>query len=329
MSDDASGGGRAPLTPERWRQVEDLLERALALAPAGRSALLDRECGGEPELRAEVEELLAADGRAPAFLDQDAMAFAAPAWRDAEEKAAAGAEGVRVGPYRLLREIGRGGSSRVFAAERVDDHLHRTVALKRFAAGGWLRDELRDRFRAEGRALAKLSHPHIAQVYDAGVDEIGDPYLAIELIDGTPITEFCAARGLELERRIELLLEVCAAVRHAHQNLVVHRDLKPSNILVDRDGGVKLLDFGIAKLLDPALGDPAAPPAGTRTGLLPMTPEYAAPERAAPYRYCPLGELLTGILSISEVYVRIHDLTPLSSVIVRRSAVRRRCRPPL
>ncbi len=153
------------------------------------------------------------------------------------------------------------------------------MALKRFVAGGWLRNELRDRFRAEGRALARLSHPHIAQVYDAGVDAVGDPYLAIELIDGAPITEFCVARGLDLERRLELLLEVCAAVRHAHQHLIVHRDLKPSNILVDRAGRVKLLDFGIAKLLDPALSDPAAPPAATRAGLLPMTPEYAAPEQ--------------------------------------------------
>ena len=279
LSGGTSGGRRPPLSPQHWRQVEELFERALDLDPAARTALLERERGGDPDLRVEVEELLAADASAPAFLDQDAVAFAAPAWREADEEADSAVAGERVGPYRLLREIGRGGSSRVFAAERVDDHLHRRVALKRFAAGGWLRDELRDRFRAEGRVLATLSHPHIAQVYDAGVDEVGDPYLAIELIDGAPITEFCAARGLDLERRLELMLEVCAAVHHAHQHLIVHRDLKPSNILVDHEGQVKLLDFGIAKLLDPALSDPSAPPAATRTGLLPMTPEYAAPEQ--------------------------------------------------
>lgn len=272
-----SGARPAPMTPERWAEVSRLFEAAAALPPEERQAFLDEACGGDADLGAEVASLLAADERAPAFLEQGAVDLVAGELEPEEPPAAV--EGERLGPYRLVRELARGGMSRVFLAERVGDELHRTVAIKRLSTPGWKREDRLGRFRAEGRVLASLSHPHIAQVFDAGVDSHGDPYLVMEHVDGPSITDWCRQRGAPLERRLELVLDVCSAVEHAHRRLIVHRDLKPSNILVDPEGRVKLLDFGIAKLLDPeqsGLGEEVPP---TRAGLLPMTPEYAAPEQ--------------------------------------------------
>ncbi len=244
-----------------------------------RQEYLDLACSGDAGLRTEVEELLSADENPPTVLDRDAASFVAPVWGE-DGTAVRFVEGAELGSYRLLREIGRGGMSRVFLAERTDRRFDRKVAVKILSTTGWKREELEPRFHAEGRVLGSLSHPNIAQVFDAGVDGQGHPYLVIEFVDGAAITEHCAARDLSVEDRLELFLDVCRAVQHAHQRLIVHRDLKPSNILVDHVGQVKLLDFGIAKLLD----SPDQPPgidgeALTKTGFLPMTPEYAAPEQ--------------------------------------------------
>jgi serine/threonine protein kinase len=193
-----------------------------------------------------------------------------------------------VGPYRLLREIGRGGMGVVYLAVR-DDMPQRHVAVK-LVHRGMAVGEILERFQRERSALAALSHPNIARLLDAGTTAAGEPYFVMEYVEGRPIDEYCDARRLTLGERLRLFRHVCAAVHHAHQNLVVHRDIKPRNILVTADGTPKLLDFGIAKLLNPALG--ALGDAPTETGLRVMTPEYASPEQVR-------GEPIT---TVSDVY---------------------------
>ena len=270
----------ARLSRERWRQIDSIFDEALDRDPASREDFLEAACEGDAELRREVEALLAADRRAPELFEQGALSFAAPAWDPGEAEEGGPEPGARLGAYRLLEEIGRGGMSRVYLAERDDDRLRRRVAIKVLEASTRHREELEGRFRAEGLLLASLSHPNIAEVYDAGVDSQGRPYLVMEHVDGKPITEHCDAESLEVSERLDLFRDVCSAVQHAHRHLVVHRDLKPGNILVDEEGRVKLLDFGIAKLLDVGvLGAGAGDLPKTRTGIVPMTPEYAAPEQ--------------------------------------------------
>lgn len=281
---------------ERWERAGELLERALEQPAAGREAFVRREAGGDEELAAEALSLLAADQRAPGFLDSGVFELVAGALDVAAEPP--GGEQV-VGDYRLLRELGRGGMSRVHLAEPLDDRLGRQVAIKRLVAAAGAREELGRRLAVEGRVLAALAHPHIAQVFDAGIDADGDPYLVMEYVDGEPLVAWCAREGASLGRRIDLFLEVCAAVAHAHRRFVVHRDLKPSNILVDRSARVKLLDFGIAKLLDPAAPGGLVPM--TRTGLLPMTPEYAAPEQIR-------GGEITTATDVWQLGVLLHEL---------------------
>jgi tetratricopeptide (TPR) repeat protein/predicted Ser/Thr protein kinase len=190
-------------------------------------------------------------------------------------------EGERLGPWRVLNEIGRGGMSVVYLAERADDAFRQRVALKVLDRAPRDR-EARARFEQERQILASLDHPNIARLLDGGVDGRGLPYIVMELVEGQPIDRYCAqygnGRGLTVDERLALFQVVARAVAHAHRRLVVHRDLKPSNILVTAAGEVKLLDFGIAKLLDPGAAGPwAAPP--TRTALRVLTPEYAAPEQ--------------------------------------------------
>jgi serine/threonine-protein kinase len=183
------------------------------------------------------------------------------------------------GDYRAVQEIGVGGMSRVFLGERIDGALGRPAAIKALLPAYGERGESLRRFRTEGQILSALSHPNIARVLDAGVTPDAKPFLIMELVEGLPLDDYCRRHNLSLEGRLELFLHVCAAVEHAHQRLVVHRDLKPSNILVTAEGQVKLLDFGIAKLLDPLASGIAATVAPTRAGFLLMTPDYAAPEQ--------------------------------------------------
>jgi serine/threonine-protein kinase len=280
----------------RWQRVGDLLESALERPAGERESFVRQAAAGDAELVAEVLSLLAADQRAPGFLDSGVFELVGGALDVAAEPP--GSEQV-VGDYRLLRELGRGGMSRVHLAEPLDDRLGRQVAIKRLVAAAGAREELGRRLAAEGRVLAALAHPHIAQVFDAGIDADGDPYLVMEYVDGEPLVAWCAREGASIERRIELFLEVCSAVAHAHRRFVVHRDLKPSNILVDRSARVKLLDFGIAKLLDPAAPGGMEPP--TRTGLLPMTPEYAAPEQVR-------GGEITTATDVWQLGILLHEL---------------------
>ncbi len=270
MTDRGAGG--------RWARAKEVFSEVADLAPAERLRAIDEACGDDAELRHEVESLLEAESGAPTFLDGSAPDLAAPSFAavaDEEESEA----GRRIGHYRLLRRIGVGGMGRVFLAERDDDAFTQRVAVKVMRGITSETNVLRERFHAERQILANLDHRSIAKVFDGGVTEEGLPYLVMEFVDGEPIDRYCGRVQAGLVRRLELFQEVCSAVQHAHRHLVVHRDLKPTNVLVSVEGEVKLLDFGIAKLIDPdKVGlDQAAPL--TRTGLLVMTPEYAAPEQ--------------------------------------------------
>lgn len=264
----------SPLDADRWDQIEPILDRALDLPPDERDAYLDTACPNDA-VRAEVDALLQAEADAPAFLDGEAAPLAASLFADEDAHAPSNDER-RIGPYRLVEEIGRGGMSVVYRAERADGQFQRQVALKLLPR--YFETERRiARFRAERQILADLDHPNIARLLDGGVTATGRPYLAMECVDGVPITTYCDAHGLPVDDRIDVLRTVCDALQHAHRQLVVHRDLKPSNILVTPEGKVKLLDFGIAKLLDEREVPMTVPI--TRTGEHWMTPEYAAPEQ--------------------------------------------------
>jgi serine/threonine-protein kinase len=267
------------LTRERWQKVDALFAAALEKPAAARLAFLAEACGEDAYVYEEVVALLELDDEAERVLGDSAEVFAEPVLSAAERAADPLEEKVPpvVGPYRILSQIGSGGMGRVFLAERSDKFFTRTVALK-LVRRGLAADHTIERFRSEQQIQAKLEHPSIARLYDAGATDEGWPYLAMEYVAGRPIDEHCDHHRLTVEARIRLFVEVCRAVQYAHQNLVVHRDIKPSNIAVTETGEVKLLDFGIAKLLE----DPTreAQDALTHTGLRLMTPEYAAPEQA-------------------------------------------------
>lgn len=264
------------LSDGAWNRIDELLDAAWDLDPDERAPFLAEECAGEPEIRSEVETLLEAEAEVPDFLEGDAATFAGPAYAEAVEDGELTHVDRWVGPYRLGEEIGRGGMSRIFRAERVDGGFEQEVAVKLLRLG-LDSEEARQRFRLERQVLATLDHPNIAQLLDGGLTEDGVPYLVMEYVDGLPLTDFCNAHRCTLDERLSLLATVGEALQYAHRNLVVHRDLKPSNILVSDDGEVQLLDFGIAKLLDADVAGFTVPP--TRTGIRPMTPAYAAPEQ--------------------------------------------------
>lgn len=262
-----------------WQRLERLFAAAAARPPGERTAFLDDACDGDAELHREIEALLAAEAGADAdaFL---AEAFVRPpdAWRPGTS-AEPGA-GETVGAYRLLAELGRGGMGVVFRARRDDGAFEREVAVK--VLSGVASPEAARRLEIERQILASLDHPSIARLLDGGTTggttAKGSPYVVMELVEGDPIDVFCDTRGLGVEARIELFLRVSDAVAEAHRHLVVHRDLKPSNILVTGDGLPKLLDFGIAKPLDPeslGLGDGDATASWHRL----LTPSYASPEQ--------------------------------------------------
>ena len=266
------------IDPRDWPAVSELLDRAMDLAPAARGAWLDSLPRGAAAHRETLARLLSADGG-----DDDAGAmFDALPRVDVEAVAADRgdallAAGEHVGPYVLLTEIGRGGMGSVWLAERSDGQLRRRVALK-LPHLGWA-PGLLERLGRERDILASLEHPLIARLYDAGVDTLGRPFLALEYVDGTPIDRFADERHLDVRARLALLLQVADAVAHAHTHLVIHRDLKPSNILVTASGDVRLLDFGIAKLVQE--GDEAEASELTRTHGRALTLDYASPEQIA------------------------------------------------
>jgi len=258
------------LSPELWRRISEKLDGALGLAPDARRAYLEASCEGDEDLLRHVESLLDSDRQAGDFLARpalDAVGLDLGEWMDEGFVA-----GQRVGPWELVRELGRGGMGVVWLARRAEGDFEQHVALK-LIKRGLDTDEILARFRRERQILARLEHPNIGRFLDGGVTGDGRPWFAMEWVQGEPLLAWCEQRRSDLKQRLQLFLDTCAAVQHAHRNLVVHRDLKPSNILVTASGEVKLLDFGIARFLEEEAGS-------TRTGGRIMTPEYAAPEQA-------------------------------------------------
>jgi non-specific serine/threonine protein kinase/serine/threonine-protein kinase len=263
-----------PMTPEYWQRIKELFNEATEYEPAARARFLGESCAGDLALLAQVESLIASDEEAGDFMA--GPAFLPPGAASAEADEDAGAAGRRVGSYEIVRELGRGGMGTVYLGARADAQFDKRVAIK-VVKRGMDTDFVLRRFGRERQVLAALDHPNIAKLLDGGATEDGLPYFVMEYIEGESITHYCDGRRLPVKERLKLFRQVCSAVQYAHQNLIVHRDMKPSNILVTAEGAPKLLDFGIAKLLDPALQERTVDQTGAFVRL--MTPEYASPEQ--------------------------------------------------
>ncbi|MGH9409422.1 MAG: serine/threonine-protein kinase, partial [Vicinamibacterales bacterium] len=247
-----------------WPRVKAVAAAALDLEPDRRRAFIEETCGHDSRLCEEVLALLeSADAAAGLFETPAGVA-------DQVETAAPS----HLGPYRIVRELASGGMGSVYLAERDDGQFHQRVAIK-IVRGGFASAFLMERFREERRILASLEHPNIARLLDGGTTADGLPYVVMEFIEGEPIDRFCVRRAVLLNERLAIVRQVCAAVQYAHQHLVIHRDIKPGNILVADDGTPKLLDFGIAKLLDADTGTEVSPQMTLRV----MNPESASPEQ--------------------------------------------------
>lgn len=278
---------------DRWRTLEPLLDHALELAPEPRAAWLESLRASSPELAAELTALLACDDIAErgGFLSELSKPSLA---------------GLRLGAYTLERELGRGGMGSVWLARRTDGRFDGLAAVKllniSLSTASW-----QERFRQEGSILARLTHPGIARLFDAGVSGDGQPYLVLEYVDGQRIDTFVADRQLGVRERVQLILQVLDAVGHAHANLVIHRDLKPTNILVTAAGAVKLLDFGIASPVCAGIdasdtsGASSTGSAASLDGARAFTPEFAAPEQVR-------GEVITTATDIYGLGVLLYML---------------------
>ena len=275
------------LTPERWQQMKRIATDALERDPGSRVAFVAQACAGDATLQSEINLLLAQDAQS---IDD----FAAQARTQMQTDHDSRLVGQRIGAYKILREIGRGGIGAVYLAQRADGAYDKLIAIKLLKRGVDT-DEVLRRFFAERQILARLDHPGIVRLIDAGTTDEGLPYLAMDYVEGVPITQFVHECELSVEERLKLFRAVCAAVTYAHQNLIVHRDLKPSNILVTTEGQVRLLDFGIAKLLD------TEAPAVTITMFRVMTPEYASPEQVK-------GELVTTLSDVYSLGIILYEL---------------------
>jgi non-specific serine/threonine protein kinase/serine/threonine-protein kinase len=255
---------------ERWRLIKNIFTSTAEIPPDQRDALLDVACADDPSLRHEVEALLKAHDSANSFIELPAVR------RSGLAHAATNWIGRRFGPYRVVAEVDRGGMSEVYRAIRDDNQYEKEVAIK-LLRNGFDSESLLRHLREERQILAQLSHPHIAHLLDGGTTEEGMPYLVMEYIQGQPIDVYCEQRQLGLRERLELIRTLCGAVVYVHQHLMVHGDLKCSNVLVTDKGVLKLLDFGIAKLLNPTPALTAADP--EVSGFLALTPDYASPEQ--------------------------------------------------
>ncbi|MDY7093298.1 MAG: serine/threonine-protein kinase, partial [Acidobacteriota bacterium] len=286
------------MDPDRWRLVREIFDAAVALPASERLSFVQEQCAGDPALVEEVESLLCSHEEAGTFIDRPAVEGVEGLEALTTDSPGMPPPGTLVGRYRLERLLGSGGMGSVFLAVRADDEYRQQVAVK-LLRSDLMTPELAHRFRSERQILADLDHPNIARLLDGGTTDDGRPYLVMEHVEGEPLDLYCDRRRLSTAERLRLFQKICAAVHFAHQSLVVHRDLKPGNILVTEAGEPKLLDFGIAKLLDSG-GD--APTLGaTGTGLAPMTPEYASPEQVR-------GESITTASDVYSLGVLLYDL---------------------
>jgi non-specific serine/threonine protein kinase/serine/threonine-protein kinase len=282
------------MTPERWQRLQVLFNAAVELSPEQRVVFLDQACAGDPDLRKQAESLILANETSTVNL-QDVIRQVAG---DVNVEADVSAVGRRIGPYQIIQELGRGGMGDVYLAVRADDEYQMRVAIK-VVQHDLGNPEVVRRFRNERQILAGLDHPCIARLLDGGTTAEGMPYVVMEYVEGEPIDRYCNNHDLSVDERLKLFRNVCAAVHYAHQNLIIHRDIKPGNILVGADGMPKLLDFGIAKLLNPELGPQTQ--AVTRMAMRLMTPEYASPEQIR-------GELITTASDIYSLGVVLYEL---------------------
>jgi serine/threonine protein kinase len=299
---------------ERWQTVERLYHATLECEEGQRAAFLTRACGGDEALRREVESLVSYGNRTAEFIEGSALELVAPALagEEASEEDCASCEiaiiekmiGKRISQYRVVEHLGSGGMGEVYRAVRADDQFEKQVAIKLVHAGE-ASGFIISRFKKERQILASLDHPNIARLHDGGATEEGVPYFVMELVEGQPIDKYCDSKKLGIATRLKLFLQVCSALEYAHQHQIIHRDIKPANILVTEEGVPKLLDFGIAKILDSeALAGVAGEVGKTQTMFRAFTPEYASPEqiKAAPISTASdvyslgvlLYELLTG-----------------------------------
>ncbi|MEP6810082.1 MAG: protein kinase [Chthoniobacterales bacterium] len=279
------------MTPARWQQIKDILADALGYENAAeRAAFVERSCTGDAELRAEVESFLAKESD---HLERYASSV------DGAGERSSGLENVgrRIGAYELVRELGRGGMGAVWLARRVDGRFEQEVAIKLLKRGTDTEEVLR-RFRAERQILARLVHPGIARLLDGGETDDGLPYFVMEYVQGLPITQFAREHQLSVAERLRLFRLACAAVTYAHRNLVVHRDLKPANVLVTAEGEMKLLDFGIARLVQEVGEDESSP---TLTINRRLTPEYASPEQIT-------GDAITTVSDVYSLGIILYEL---------------------
>jgi len=282
------------MTPERWKRIEALYQAAVDLEGEARAELLQRECADDASLLSEVEALLRHDARG----DQTISGVIQRVALEVVERESGALVGRRLGAWRLVKRIAQGGMGAVYLGERCDGQFEQRAAVK-LLNPALLSPEALARFNSERQILARLSHPSIARLYDGGTTDEGVPYLVMEYIEGLPIDTFCTERRLGTQARLELFNKVCAAVDYAHRNLVVHRDIKPSNILVDAQGEPKLLDFGVAKLIDREHLANAA--AVTLADLRMLTPKYASPEQLK-------GETITTATDVYSLGVLLYEL---------------------
>jgi serine/threonine protein kinase len=284
------------MTPEQWQKVKEIFHSALECETGQRRIFLDRACADDQELRAEVETLLAEEAGLGSFIEAPAAEVPSNLLRANQQEPG---EGHRIGTYKVIRKLGHGGMGAVYLALRDDDEFKKQVAIK-LVKRGMDTEFILSRFRHERQILASFDHPNIARLLDGGTTEDGLPYFVMEYIDGTPIDEYCDRGRLDTAARLKLFRQVCSAVQYAHQNLVVHRDIKPGNILVTAEGVPKLLDFGIAKILNPEMyASSAIQP--TATALRMMTPNYASPEQVR-------GEPITTASDVYSLGVILYEL---------------------
>jgi len=275
------------VTPQKWQQIKDVFQSAVELEKSQRTSFLDEACRGNLELRNEVERLIGLHEQAGDFIETPASDSTISL--NLFDQPTAPLVGRRIGSYEIVKEIGHGGMGAVYLAIRADDQYQKRVAIKLIKTGIDSTSIVR-RFRNERQILASLDHPGIAKLLDGGSTDDGLPYFVMDYIEGEPIDEYCDNHKLTTVERLKLFRAVCASVQYAHQNLVVHRDIKPNNILITAEGAPKLLDFGIAKVMNPELARSALEM--TMTGLAPLTPAYASPEQVR-------GDAIT---TVSDVY---------------------------